>query len=78
MVLLGGFFVLHFKNLKSGDILKQTVPNTTGRVAWASDNQTIFYTSKNKVTLLSEKIYFSSIVGITLILIGVFIGRKNQ
>ena len=28
--------------------------------------------------LLSEKIYFSSIVGITLILIGVFIGRKNQ
>ena len=28
--------------------------------------------------LLSEKIYFSSIVGIILILIGVFIGRKNQ
>ena len=28
--------------------------------------------------LLSEKIYLSSIVGITLILIGVFIGRKNQ
>jgi len=28
--------------------------------------------------LLSEKIYFSSIVGITLILIGVFVGRKNQ
>ena len=28
--------------------------------------------------LLSEKIYFSSIVGIFLILIGVFIGRKNQ
>ena len=28
--------------------------------------------------LLSEKIYFSSIVGITLILIGVFIGHKNQ
>jgi len=28
--------------------------------------------------LLSEKIYFSSIVGITLILVGVYIGRKNQ
>ena len=28
--------------------------------------------------LLSEKIYLSSILGITLILIGVFIGRKNQ
>jgi len=51
------FYEVHFKNLKSGDILKQTIPNTTGRVAWASDNQTIFYTSKNEVTLLSEKIY---------------------
>ena len=28
--------------------------------------------------LLSEEIYLSSIVGITLILIGVYIGRKNQ
>ena len=28
--------------------------------------------------LLSEKIYLSSIVGITLILMGVYIGRKNQ
>ena len=28
--------------------------------------------------LLSEKIYLSSILGITLILIGVYIGRKNQ
>ena len=51
------FYEVHFKNLKSGDILKQTIPNTTGGVAWASDNQTVFYTSKNKVTLLSEKIY---------------------
>lgn len=51
------FYEVHFKNLKSGDILEQTIPNTTGGVAWASDNQTVFYTSKNKVTLLSEKIY---------------------
>ena len=28
--------------------------------------------------LLSEKIYLSSIIGITLILLGVYIGRKNQ
>ena len=27
--------------------------------------------------LLSEKIYVSSIIGITLILIGIYIGRKN-
>ncbi len=28
--------------------------------------------------LLSEEVYFSSIIGITLILLGVYIGRKNQ
>ena len=26
-------------------------------MAWANDNKTVFYTSKNKVTLLGEKIY---------------------
>jgi len=51
------FYEVHFKNLRSGDILEQTIPNTTGGVAWANDNQTVFYTSKNKITLLSEKIY---------------------
>ena len=51
------FYEVHFKNLRSGDILEQTIPNTTGSVAWANDNQTVFYTSKNKITLLSEKIY---------------------
>lgn len=51
------FYEVHFKNLRSGDILEQTIPNTTGGVAWGNDNQTVFYTSKNKITLLSEKIY---------------------
>ena len=51
------FYEVNFKNLRSGDILEQTIPNTTGGVAWANDNQTVFYTSKNKITLLSEKIY---------------------
>ena len=51
------FYEVNFKNLRSGDILEQTIPNTTGGVAGANDNQTVFYTSKNKITLLSEKIY---------------------
>ena len=51
------FFTIFFKNLKTGEILPQTIPNTTGNIAWADDNEHIFYTSKNKVTLLSEKIY---------------------
>ena len=51
------FYEINFKNLNTGDILQQTIENTTGGVAWANDNETVFYTSKNKVTLLSEKIY---------------------
>ena len=51
-----------FKNLFTGEILKESIPNTSGSVAWANDNKTVFYTSKNKVTLLSEKIFHTSSV----------------
>ena len=50
-------YTVHFKNLDTGEVLSQTIPNTTGGVAWANDNKTVFYTSKNEVTLLSEKIW---------------------
>ena len=50
-------YTIYFKNLRKGDILEQTIPNATGNVAWANDNKTVFYTSKNEVTLLSEKIW---------------------
>jgi oligopeptidase B len=51
------FYETHFKNLSTGKVLEKTIPNTTGSVAWANDNKTVFYTSKNTVTLLSERIY---------------------
>lgn len=51
------YYKIYFKNLLSGDVLDQTIPNTTGGAAWANDNKTVFYTSKNKVTLLGEKIF---------------------
>jgi len=51
------YYKIYFKNLVSGDVLDQTIPNTTGGAAWANDNKTVFYTSKNKVTLLGEKIF---------------------
>ena len=50
-------YAIYFKNLRTGDILEQIIPNATGNVAWANDNKTVFYTSKNEVTLLSEKIW---------------------
>ena len=51
------FYTIYIKNLITGDILNHSIPNTEGDVAWANDNETIFYTTKNKTTLLSEKIY---------------------
>lgn len=50
-------YTVHFKNLSTGKVLNNTIPNTTGGVAWANDNKTVFYTTKNEVTLLSEKIW---------------------
>ena len=50
-------YEVRFKNLESGDILDETIENSTGGVAWANDNETVFYTSKNETTLLGEKIW---------------------
>lgn len=49
-------YEIHIKNLSTGKIVKETVPNTEGDPTWAADNKTLFYTAKNPVTLLSEKI----------------------
>ncbi|HEX5154540.1 MAG TPA: S9 family peptidase [Parafilimonas sp.] len=49
-------YVIHIKNLETGEIYKDIIQNTQGDPCWANDNKTIFYTSKNAVTLLSEKI----------------------
>lgn len=49
-------YTIHFKNLETGEMLKDAIENTQGDPCFANDNKTIFYTSKNPVTLLSEKI----------------------
>jgi len=49
-------YVINVKNLETGEIYNDKIPNTEGDPVWANDNQTFFYTSKNTVTLLSEKI----------------------
>jgi oligopeptidase B len=50
-------YTLHIKNLGTGEILEDAIPNTTGSAAWAGDNKTLFYTQKNTTTLRPEKIY---------------------
>jgi oligopeptidase B len=41
-------YTLRFKNLKTGEMLEDRIENTTGGAAWAEDNKTIFYTTKDE------------------------------
>lgn len=49
-------YTIRFKNLETGEFLPDRIENTDGSGAWANDNKTYFYTVKNEVSLLSEKI----------------------
>ena len=37
-------YTLQIKNLRTGEILSDTIENTTGNSTWANDNKTLFYT----------------------------------
>lgn len=47
---------IKFKNLKTGEHYTHEIPNTTGSVAWADDNKTVYYTVKDS-TLRPYRIY---------------------
>ena len=49
-------YTIRIKDLQTGQLLPDAIENTEGDPCWAKDNKTIFYTAKNPVTLLSEKI----------------------
>lgn len=50
-------YTLHIKDLLSGEIFTDKIPNTTGSVAWAADNKTFFYTAKDETTLRPDRIF---------------------
>lgn len=50
-------YTYKFKNLETGEIYEDAITNTQPGGAWANDNKTFFYTTKNEVSLLSEKIW---------------------
>jgi len=54
-------YTIYFKNLETGEILKDFIPNTTGGITWANDNKTVFYTKQDE-SLRSYKI-FRHVVG---------------
>jgi len=49
-------FTIHFKDLETGQVLAETIENTTGGATWAEDGKTLFYSRKNETTLRSERI----------------------
>ncbi|GAJ05745.1 unnamed protein product, partial [marine sediment metagenome] len=49
-------YTIYFKDMTTGELLGDEISNTSGGVAWANDNKTVFYTKKDKVTLRSERI----------------------
>ncbi|MCH8246973.1 MAG: S9 family peptidase [Bacteroidetes bacterium] len=51
------FYTVRFKNLDTGKLLDDVIPDVTGNVAWANDNKTIFYTKQDGETLLWNKIF---------------------
>ncbi len=48
---------IRFKDLSSGEMLPDVIKNTTGSMAWAKDNKTVFYTRKHPTTLLPYQVY---------------------
>lgn len=49
-------YTIFVKDLSTGMLLEDAIPNTTGTIVWANDNQTIFYTVKDE-SLRPYRIY---------------------
>lgn len=49
-------YTLHFKDLETGELLKDAIPDVEG-FAWTADNKTVFYGKKDPETLRSFQIY---------------------
>lgn len=49
-------YTIRIKNLKTGKILADEIPNTTGKAVWANDNEHIFYIRKD-TNLRAYQIY---------------------
>lgn len=50
-------YTIHFKDLESGEIKWESIPETTGNFTWAKDNKTIFYTKQDAQTLRANQVF---------------------
>jgi len=51
------FYTLRVKDLASGNILPDVIPDVTGNAVWAMDNQTLFYSKQDPETLRTYQIW---------------------
>lgn len=50
-------YTLRFKDLTTGELLPDAIPEVTGNVVWAADDRTVFYAKQDPETLRSDRIY---------------------
>lgn len=51
------FYTIYFKNLKTGQLLEQKIENVRPNLAWAADNETLFYTQQHPETLRTDRVF---------------------
>lgn len=51
------FYDIRFRNMTTGEWLKDRIRSSTGNLAWAADNKTIVYTTQDPETLRSDKVF---------------------
>jgi oligopeptidase B len=49
-------YTLRFKDLASGRLLPDALPNVEAAIAWAADSRTVFYVEKDPQTLLGNRV----------------------
>ena len=52
-----GFYTLRFKDLDSGEMLADVIPDVTQNFVWAEDGRTIFYVRQHPETLRWHRLY---------------------
>ncbi|MCZ6799664.1 MAG: prolyl oligopeptidase family serine peptidase, partial [Nitrospirae bacterium] len=49
-------YTIRFKNLITGEVYEDEIPDVTGNMAWANDNRTLLYSRQDPTTLRSHQI----------------------
>ena len=51
------FYTIKVKNMTTGQMLPDKIANTTGNLAWANDNQTLYFSRQDPTSLRSNQVH---------------------